>query len=234
MRIRRTLRVFVVGVASLVAGMTVGEISAQTVGNPSDEPVELIETVTETVIEALTARQAYIDEHPQHVFELLDELVSPHVDFERVSRLVLGKHGKELKAEEVVPFEEALRSTLLRAYVSVIGDPAGLRVEYLDSKMNAQADRCSIRYKFSREYGRDMIVDYRVHLKQEDWMLYDLAIDGVSFLLTYRASVAGDLQRSGIHSVVERLDARNRVYRTTSPQTLNDAISSFALLNLRI
>ena len=235
MRRKRATRALVVGVASLIVGITFNTGSAETISNPLQEPIELIGSVTESVIEALTARQAYINEHPEYAYELIDELVSPHIDFDSVSRVVLGKYGKGLAAEEIARFEDALRSTLLRAYVSVIGDPRGLRIEHVSSKISPNTDRCSIRYKFYREAGDDsMLVDYRVRLKKGDWMLYDMAIDGVSFLSTYRGSVADALRRSGIESLVERLKAQNRTYQATSPQTLNRKISRTSLFNPRI
>ena len=56
-------------------------------------------------------------------------------------------------------------------------------------------------------------VDYRMHQTASGWKVYDIVVDGVSLVMTYRPTFNEEIQRSGIDGLIKRLSERNRSNR---------------------
>ena len=109
-----------------MAGMTMAAGSTVAAANDGSAAQQLVQRVTSTIVDELTARRDALEKDPQAVYELVDRLILPHFDFERMSLRVLGKkRWKAATAEQRAQFLAAFRTLLVRTYAVMLSEYGG-------------------------------------------------------------------------------------------------------------
>ena len=171
---------------------------------------QLVEEVTSSIVEELTSRREFFRNDPQGVYELVDRLVLPHFDFERMSRRVLGKRWKEASPEQRQRFISAFRSMLVRTYATMLNEYRGQTLTWLDPVARKKDDEIVIPVQVELSASQPVRVSYVMHHGNgTDWKVFDVAVDGVSLVTNYRSSFRAEIARHGIEGLIERLEARN-------------------------
>ena len=83
---------------------------------PADDAQALVEDTTERMLATLRTQQTVLREHPEHIYDLVEDIVLPHFDFERMARLVLGRHWRAADAAQRQRFVYEFRTFLVRTY----------------------------------------------------------------------------------------------------------------------
>ena len=102
------------------------------------------------------------------------------------------------------------RSYLLRTYAIGAAAYCGAAITYLPIRESSDGTKVGVVTRLARAGAPTMSVEYRLHRSGGSWKVYDFVIDGISFTLTYRASFAAVLRKSGLDALVERLIEKNR------------------------
>ena len=82
----------------------------------TENAVDIVRDTSDKVLERLTAQKADLDQHPEHLYGLIDELVVPHFDFPIMSRWVLGKQWNTATTDKQQEFIEQFKTLLVRTY----------------------------------------------------------------------------------------------------------------------
>ena len=200
--IRRSL-VPMVAAASMIAAATA---PAASTGSSAQQ---LVKQVTASIIEELTSRREALRDDPRGVHELVDRLVLPYFDFERMSRRVLGKRWKTVAPEQRIRFVSAFRSLLVRTYATMLNEYRGQTLTWLDPMPRRKDDEIVIPVRVGLTGGRAVRVAYAMHGKGKDWKVFDVAVDGVSLVTNYRSSFRSEIARDGIEGLIARLEAKS-------------------------
>ena len=175
------------------------------------EALELVRSTSERVLERLRDQSESIKGHPERIYGLVNEMVLPHFDFERMARWVLGKNWRRADAAQQRRFVEEFRTLLVRTYATALNEYADTHIRYLPLHAPADADDVSVKTEAEVAGGLPVPVDYSLYrTDQGDWKVYDVAIDGLSLVTNYRSTFAGEIRSSGIEGLIEKLEARNR------------------------
>ena len=97
----------------------------------TQDPLGLVKTTSEDILSKVREERAEIDANPQRLYQLVDEIVLPHFDFERMSRWVLGKYWRRASAEQQSRFVAEFRSLLVRTYAKSLSEYTDNKIEYL-------------------------------------------------------------------------------------------------------
>ena len=81
-------------------------------------------------------------------------------------------------------------------------------VDYLAKP--ADADEVVVNTEVQQQNGPPIPIDYRLHIKDGDWKVYDVKVDGVSMVTSNRSSFAAEIRQGGIDALTDRLAQRNR------------------------
>ena len=192
-----------VAAAGMIAGSTALAASSGSAAR------NLVEQVTSSIIEELTSRGDELQSNPQAVFDLVDRLVLPHFDFDRMSRRVLGKRWKSATPEQRSRFVLAFRTLLVRTYAMVLNEYRGQTLTYLDPVPRKKDGEIVVPVTIELTGSQSARVAYALQGKGTDWKVFDVAVDGVSLVKNYRSSFRSEIARHGIEGLIARLEAKN-------------------------
>lgn len=177
---------------------------------PQDDPDRLIQELSKTVIEQIDLNRQELEQNPQAIKEFADNYVLPYVDTPKMARYVMAQFWKQASVAQQNAFIDAFTNTLLRSYSTSI-----LKLKVTDmvvlKAVETHPGRVSVTTEVTQDDGNVTQVLYRLYLNQDNqkWLLYDVAIEGVSMLLNYRKSYASEFQKKGIDEVIATLQQKN-------------------------
>ena len=193
-----------------VAGMSMAAGPPVTAASEGSAAQQLVQRVTSTIIDELTTRRDALRSDPRAVYGLVDRLILPHFDFERMSRRVLGKKGwKTATAEQRAQFVAAFRTLLVRTYAVMLNEYRGQRLTWRDPVPRRKDDEIVVPVTIELTGGDPVEVAYAMHDSGTEWKVFDLAVDGVSLVRNYRSSFRSQLARNGIDGLIASLEAKN-------------------------
>ncbi|MBI3637005.1 MAG: ABC transporter substrate-binding protein [Candidatus Rokubacteria bacterium] len=130
-------------------------------------------------------------------------------DFEEMARRTLLRQWATRTPAEHAEFIRLFTDMLERAYIGRLEAYAGEKVVYLGSALDGPY--ATVRSKIARRGRNEIGLDYRLHLVDSKWKVYDLIIDGVSFVSTYRAEFNRVIQSSSFEELLNRMKKREIV-----------------------
>ncbi|MGH7347559.1 MAG: MlaC/ttg2D family ABC transporter substrate-binding protein, partial [Candidatus Rokuibacteriota bacterium] len=124
-------------------------------------------------------------------------------DFEEVTRRTLSRHWAARTQEERAEFVALFTELLERSYTSRVEAYSGENITYLGESIDASY--ATVRSKVVTDRRSELTLDYRLHLRDGRWRVYDLQIDGVSFISTYRSQFDRIIQAESYSALLERM-----------------------------
>ncbi len=176
----------------------------------TDTATALVEETSERMLEVLEQRRGEIETDPQLIFQLVERIVLPHFDFERITRGALGRYWQQTTAAQRVALTEGFREVLVRTYARALLEYSGQAIRYLPLKPGPEANRVTVATEIHNPGGDLISIDYRLHGGDGAWKVYDLVINNVSLVANYRSSFATIIRSDGLDGLIARLDEMNR------------------------
>ena len=119
---------------------------------------------------------------------------------------VLGRHGRGASDEDIKLFADALADNLMQRYGSSLLDfNTQLRVRVKSERPLAQGQGVKVSSEFLRQGGAPIPVDYLMRRNGNQWKVFDVMVEGVSYVQTFRNQFDTELQRKSIKQVAEEL-----------------------------
>ena len=203
MKFRTTITAVAVSVG--LAGLLVIPVQADEALFP---PQKVIETTSNTLQTNLRKKEFKKDFVRANRF--VEEVVDPHVDFNRVSSLVLGRIWKNATTDQKNAFKKEFRRLLIRTYTRAFLEYAEWKIDYLPLRMKADGKKVLVKTKILRPGARPISVEYRMILKGNAWNFYDVVIEGISLVTNYRTSFRNEVAKTGsLDDLIHRLAMRN-------------------------
>ena len=174
-------------------------------------PRALIEKTTGEFLQAVAENREGILADPDLAHRLVDEIVTPHIDVDATGRYMLGKHWRKSTPEQRERFLYELRKMLVRSYANALAEyKAGDQINYISERVSDDGKLAVVRVQIPRpRTNQPADVAYRLHKNSGNWKVFDVTIEGVSMVTTYRSTFRSKLDRQGMESVIEELAALN-------------------------
>lgn len=143
--------------------------------------------------------------------QFVESVIYPHVDFNRISALVLGKIWKDAPQDERARFKKEFQTLLVRTYSRAFVEFKDWSVRFLPLKLGADDKKAVVRTEILQPGLQPIGVNYRMVLSNGQWKVYDIMIEGVSLVTNYRTTFQNDLQNKGsLSAIIDGLADRNR------------------------
>ena len=184
------------------------------------KPHQMLEEVTDKLFITLKGELGAIEQRHERLFEVVEQVLLPHVDLGVMSRYVLGKHWRTASKEQRSRFSGEFKNLMVRFYVSaLLDDPGKLGelladsdnlIKYLPVETDDSTKKTRVRAEVHMPNGGPRVpVSFSLFKKEGVWMVYDVNVDGVSLVSNYRSSFATEVKRDGLDTLIDRLVARN-------------------------
>ncbi len=171
-------------------------------------PAVPLEVRTKSIIDML-AKDDLLE--PAELNALVNESVLPLIDFEAMSKLTLSKNWKKASKEKRIEFVNAYKGLLARTYTKSLNDFAGQKIVYYPERTKIDGKYAKVYSDFVPGNGRqNHSVRYEMRLKDGDWLVYDVVIDGLSFIKSYRTAFAKEINEKGLDALIARLRKDDR------------------------
>lgn len=172
-------------------------------------PDELVRQTSEKILATLEKNKALYEKEPERIYQLVDEIILPNLDFIAMSKLALGKNWNTASPQQQTRFTEAFKSMLIRTYSKSLTEYAGQKIEFLPYRPSADGKMTTeISTRIMPANGPAIPIDYRLRLKDDAWKVYDITIDGISLVTNYRNSFAGDIRAVGMDGLIDKLNTK--------------------------
>lgn len=141
---------------------------------------------------------------------LVDQIINPHIDFDRVAILVLGKHWRAATPGQKERFKQEFRMLLVRTYTTAFTEYANWKIRYLPLEKEASDKKAMVKTEILQSGGQPVAVNYRMIHEGDDWKVYDVLIEGISLLQNYRTSFNDEVEQTGsLDQLIKHLAERN-------------------------
>ena len=178
-------------------------------------PNMLLETASREMINAINANHEKIKTDPTIVNGLVEEILMPHIDFIAASQWVLGKYWRSANKEQKLEFIRQFRTLLLRFYSTALSEylttntVAEDMFVFLPLRGDTATKQVTVNSEIHAPSGSIIPVKYSMHLTNKGWKVYDVSIEGVSMVTTYRTSFAAEIRQKGLDGLIASLTAQN-------------------------
>jgi phospholipid transport system substrate-binding protein len=173
-------------------------------------PDALVKRVTDEVLAIIKADKELQAGNPRKVVELAEAKVLPHFDFARMTRLAVGRNWQQASEPQREALTKEFRTLLVRTYSTSLTAYRNQTIEVKPTRLAAGDNEATVRTQVIQPGGPPIPIDYSMQKDGAAWKVYDVVIDGVSLVTTYRGSFNDQIQKSGIDGLVKTLAERNR------------------------
>lgn len=171
------------------------------------DPQTLMISLSDRMLKSLADKRGELKKDPTQVFGLIDAVLLPNFDADYAGRLVMGTHYRAATPEQRKRFTQALYRSLVKTYGGAIIDFTKERVKFLPFQPSAKPDAATVRSVITRSDGTRVPVNYSLRLTPSGWKVWDVVIEGISYVRNYRTDLGAEIGAKGIDAVIARLEA---------------------------
>lgn len=135
--------------------------------------------------------------------------ILPHLDFVTMTKLAVGSPWRNASTEQKRTLVTEFRELLLRTYTHALEQYNNQELVFLSLRPSPYDDRVTVRSKVVRTDGPEIPVHYSLRYADGEWKVYDIVVDGISLVTTYRSNFASQIQSEGIDGLIASLEQKN-------------------------
>jgi phospholipid transport system substrate-binding protein len=163
--------------------------------------------VKKTVDEVLGVIKQTKDQ--RKLIEAAEQKVLPNFDFKQMTQLAVGRSWSQASAAQREALERGFRTLLVRTYTSALSNTSGeTKVDVKPAVV--QGDETVVRTTATEPGRKPVQIDYRMAKTPNGWKVFDVSVENLSLVTTYRSSFQSEIARSGIDGLIKTIDARNQ------------------------
>lgn len=169
-------------------------------------PSQLIESSANIILSGIDKRRAEFRKDPTGLYQLVEQTLLPHFDTPYAAQLVLGQHWRNATPDQRKRFVDAFYQSLLYTYGDAMVDFTADRLKVLPTRVAPTDERATVRTEIKRSNGTKVGVNYSMRKVGGAWKAWDVVIDGISYVKSYREDYGSEVQQKGLDAVIARLE----------------------------
>jgi phospholipid transport system substrate-binding protein len=194
---------------SLLSGSVYAETGGGSAATEIEPPVALLERTSTEVIRILRDDHELLKKEPERVYKIIDDYILPHLDQVTMAKLALGKNWRKATKEQKREFVSAFRDLLIRTYSKSLLEFKDQEIRYFPANLAAGENKTSVKAEVIQPGGPSIPIAYRMRVKNNAWKVYDIKIDGISLVTSYRGTFTQEIRKSGIDGLLEYMRDKN-------------------------
>jgi phospholipid transport system substrate-binding protein len=194
---------FTVASGFLVA--PIGATEPSIAAAPAPGPQEIMSDLSTRLFATLDSESAKTRHNADKIRPLIDGLLAPRFDMEYAARLVLGNHWRGATPEQRQQFGVVLYQRLLRTYAGAVADWTPDRFKLLPLRADPQALQVTVHTLVTDSRNAVIPVDFRMRQAAAGWKIFDVTVDGISYVRIYRDDTDEEITQKGLDASIARL-----------------------------
>lgn len=174
------------------------------------DPLTIIEETTTQMLETLDERREEFTADPEQLRTIVREDLLPLLDLEYSARLILGREGRKVSPEQLDAFSLAMSNVLVNRYSDgLLEFRSDKQIEVLPMKGKSSEKLTRVRTRIKLENGGFAPVDYAFRKTEQGWKAFDVTVEGISYIITFRNQISPRVAADGIDKVTQEILAGN-------------------------
>jgi len=197
--------------------------SFMNIAQANESPKALLESIAKKMITALNENRAEIKADSNVTQRIIEKNLLPHIDIIGGSKAVLGHHWDKASTDQKRGFLRAFRKLLLNFYSSALTEYLNNQEGDLDINIMEFIDpgtitsrQITVRSYVKAKSGKAVPINYEMNNNpRKGWQIFDVSVQGVSVITTYKSSYAAEIEKKGIDQLIKTIESHNRKLRST-------------------
>lgn len=173
----------------------------------AQSPNDIVDSAVALLTERMDGREEEFAQDKQALYALVNEMLLPRFDRKYAAQLVLGKHWRSADEAQRQRFIAAFYNSLLHRYADGLLEFNADRVKVLAFRGDASKKRTTVKTIVRLNDGTKVAVNYGLVMRDAGWLMFDVTIEGVSYIRNYRAEMYSEIRATSLVAVIERLEA---------------------------
>ena len=169
-------------------------------------PSEFITEAVEVLSSKLEGRRSELSDDSEALYALIDAVLLPRFDRKTAAQQVLARNWKSATEEQRSRFIDAFYSVLVQRYADGVLDFEPDRIKVLPFRGDAEKRIVTVKTTVDLEDGTNVSVNYTLMNHKTGWMMFDVTIEGVSYIRNYRAEIDAEIKSTSLEQVIVRLE----------------------------
>ena len=158
------------------------------------------------IINTLQTRRAEFRANGSALRDYIDGELNRSFDRDYAARLVLGRHARGATDAQVALFADAMADNLMARYGSALLEIEGKPQFRLKGESNLPGNRgVKVSTELLRKGAEPTPVEYLMRQQGGQWKIFDVMIEGISYVQTFKNQFDAPLSQKGIEQVAREL-----------------------------
>ena len=172
-------------------------------------PDQLVQKINDEVLAAIKSDKQLAAGDKQKAVKLAEEKVLPYIDFQQATRLAVGRSWSQASPEQKKRLVSEFRNMLVRTYSNAVEAYQGQTLKVLPARGKTDPEDTVVRTQFVRAGGQPLPIEFHMRQAEKTWKVYDIVVEGVSLVMTYRSEFDAVVKQEGIDGLIKRLAQKN-------------------------
>ncbi len=184
-------------------------VSFSSMINAQSSPSPMLEQSANQIIAVLKANKSSLKANHKIIYDAVATYFLPHVDVMGMSRSVLGRQvWQKANAAQRAEFAKVFTQLVIRTYASPLAEYSDETVQFLPIRGSLDSRFLRVNSVIVRSSGQNIPLSYSLVAKNGTWNVYDLSVEGVSLLQSFRSQFAQVLKNSDIDEVIKQMQQK--------------------------
>lgn len=173
----------------------------------AQDPTDVIRSASDQLASELAGRKDELETNKDELYALIDRILLPRFDRRYAAQLVLGRHWRTASEAQRSRFISAFYTSLLRRYADGVLEFDQDNVEILPFRGDLSQPRTTVKTIVRMDDGTEVPVDYGMVRRDTGWLMFDVVIEGISYVRNYRTELNSQIQASSLDDVIAKIEA---------------------------
>jgi len=190
--------------------LMIGTGQAVAFATDASDPVSIIRDTTNHILAVLESRREEFTENPELLREVVRNDLMPLIDLDYSARLILGRSGRDVSAQQLSEFSAAMSNLLINRYADgLLQFRSDEQLEVLPMKGKNTDKLTRVRTRIKLPSGSYAPIDYAFRKTEAGWKAFDVTVEGISYVITFRNQISPRVDADGIDKVTADINAGN-------------------------
>ncbi len=172
-------------------------------------PEQVVESIADELASKIDGHRKELAGNKEKLIDVIDGIFLPHFDIDYASILVLGRHARQATPAQRERFAKAFYKSITHRYAEGLLNYTRGAVKVLPFRGELNERRSIVRTVVKLDDGKTVSVDYAFRKASDGtWKVYDVIIEGISYITNYRNQVDAEIRKEGLDSLIRRLETQ--------------------------